>query len=112
MLFNGKDLPLRFRKDDVMSFDFHGLSADELPLTLFKLALKGGGVGEAAAEKLAGEKIKDREALFSALRDAALRALKMERAAQKRRQDEYTAWRTGWYVARALGTHQDYPQRP
>lgn len=112
MLIKEKDLALRFRRDDVMSLDFKGLNAAELPRTLLKLALRGGGLNEWAAEDLSREKPDDPDALYLALKDAALRALKCERAAQKRREQEYAAWRTGWYVARAMGTHRDYPQRP
>ena len=100
---------LRFELKDVMSIDFKRSIDIE---TLLKLALKG--VGNQNVEDTAKKCIEsfDENIISLALCEAAGDALKIYQAKKRRREQAEYAWRTGWYIACALGTQRDYPERP
>ena len=103
---------LVFRRADILRMDFTALQPDNVLETLLRLALAGGGTKEHERDDCMDRLLQDKEALCVALRDAALKALRQERARAASRQQEYQAWRTGYYVACALGTNAQYPLRP
>ena len=100
---------LRFEQQDVINMDFKRSIDVE---TLLKLALKGAGnekVDDTAQKCLENF---DENIISLALCEAAGDALTLYRAKKKRREQAEYAWRIGWYIACALGTQRDYPERP
>ena len=107
-------MKLCFARGDVMQLRFNELDDETALPRLLALALKGGGMEQKEAEEKAERLIalKGEGELARFLERAATDALNLEREKARIRRQEYTAWRIGYYMARALGTFNEYPQRP
>lgn len=105
---------LRFARSDVLKLRFDELNSETALETLLAVALKGGGMlPDAASEEAAkwiGRKGEGEAARL--LERAATDALNRERETARLRRQEYTAWRIGYYISKAMGTWRDYPPRP
>lgn len=100
-----------FRRADVLALNFSNLSKDELPYTLLFLGLKGAGHHnpDREAKRLLNESPPN---LSGKLLAAANTAYQRQKRMFLHHNQDYQAWRAGYYLAHAMGTQNQYPPKP